>query len=67
MVSQYDDSIFDRITQENMDEIDNYYIDNLKTEITQEVSMHQNQKTIDGTSGFRYAIKKSYKSFTAEG
>ena len=32
MMSQYDGSIFDRITQENMDEIDSYYIDNLKTQ-----------------------------------
>ena len=31
-MSQYDGSIFDRITQENMDEIDSYYIDNLKTQ-----------------------------------
>ena len=37
------------------------------TEISQEVSMHQNQKTTNGTFGFRYAIKKGYKSFTAEG
>ena len=32
MMSQYDGSILDRITQENMEEIDIYSIDNLKTQ-----------------------------------